>query len=282
MENTVDPKILELFTFYRHTVSRIYNDLQFWQDFLNRRIEEYRNTIMKNNNSVYVSIFCVYNVLFQSGDEALQLKCHPEEYKILSDDLEKHADAFFSWIKNSSIVKAYHACERFLLGTIASYFFKNIADPLKDESSLQKINNAIISYLSKECNQRYDTKNNRHIIQFVEKKSELVKSFLERDIRSDLKTNGKQFFEFISIMRNIILHNNSFASRNQINNMKSVAKDVFDRFIDMPPGSHEYIVLRIKNDQDLFSNLLILLNDFSINLVKYMLGYADLSFLDMN
>jgi len=146
----------------------------------------------------------------------------------------------------------------------------------------EKINNAIISYLSKECNQRYDTKNNRHIIQFVEKKSELVKSFLERDIRSDLKTNWKQFFEFISIMRNIILHNNSFASRNQINNMKSVAKDVFDRFIDMPPGSHEYIVLRIKNDQNLFSNLLILLNDFSINLVKYMLGYADLSFLDMN
>jgi hypothetical protein len=42
------------------------------------------------------------------------------------------------WIKNSSLVKAYHACERFLLGTIASHFFKNTSDPLKDESSLRK------------------------------------------------------------------------------------------------------------------------------------------------
>ncbi|QIL39076.1 hypothetical protein G7074_07140 [Pedobacter sp. HDW13] len=272
----METEILKAFKIYKRIVFTADTDLSFWKSFLERAIDEY---CIKNPNNIelFTSVFCAYN--FNLDKNEGYLKSSDNIRLIEKNNLKKCGDDFFSSISLLLILKNYVAIETFILQAIHIKYFYLQGSLLGNRKAASRINNEIKAYL-KEINIKSDNKNNRHIIEFLKSKSTSISSFLSSKIRVDLDTSWGNFFEIISILRNIIAHQDQVVTSDTINEIKSKGKILFkNHFITKKKEVDKAnFTLNIKNT----SNFLAFFNDFSLNIVKLMFEEKDLKFLGMN
>jgi len=276
MGNNSNQDILTIFEIYRNTILSVDSDLRFWQSFLKLSIEDYRKKEFQPEE-LYSAIFVAYNIEPTTSNG--WLKASTKALSIKSKDLEIHSKDFFSWVMNLSILKAYNSLEVFFIQSIHLAYFSTQKSPLNDKKATEKIHQEIKAYLTT-SGINADTKNNRHIIQFLKQKSANIKSFLNQPQRIDLTTTWENFFELISILRNVIAHQGTVVSDDTLNEIKSKAKDVFQRHFALSPNPLNFKNLRPIDDQ--FLNLIFLMNDFAVNTVKLMFDKNDLSMFEMD
>jgi hypothetical protein len=278
MENYRDNgnKILKAFEIYKNIVFETGMDLSFWKSFMELSINEYK----KGNSQaseLFTAGFFVYN-LSPINSQGF-LKSHEAIRSIGSNKLEEYKSDFFSWISNLVILKTYNALEIFILQAIHIKYFSTDEDLIGSKKVVDYVNKEIRAYL-KETGTNIDTKNNRHIIQFLKAKSTTISSFLDIPVRIDLNTNWENLFALVSILRNVIAHQGTVISSDTHNEIKSKAKDIFQRYFTLVKDENDYTNLQPNNEQ--FSNFLSLFNDLSLNIVKFMFEKDDLKFIGMN
>lgn len=263
------------FAVYKNTVWEISTDIQYWQSFLKWAIKEYQE---KTNypDLLFEAGFCVYDIDYstQSG----LLKSHNKTFTIYKSELENHRQDFINWVMNLSIIKAYNAVELFLLEAIKILYLPANQNSVNSKRNIDQIQKSIKEYLlANGCT--YDTKNNRHIIEFLKANSSSFTMFLSNPIRVDLETNWANYFEFLSILRNIISHQGMTININVLNEIKSKSKDIFQRHFELVEDSYGFMSLHPK--ESVFPGFLFLINDFTLNTIKHVASQPNLDFLDM-
>ncbi|SFA56702.1 hypothetical protein SAMN04488511_11689 [Pedobacter suwonensis] len=271
-----DNRILNAFEIYKNTVFTTDTDLSFWKSFLQTSINNY-----KANNPTQVGLyeagFYVYE--YSSKHEDGHLKGHKISRLIKTDNLEIDKNDFISWISNLATLKIYNALENFILQAIHIRYFMENKHAVGSKKATDKLNIDIKTYLLNH-NLKVDTKNNRHIIQFLRSKSSNVTSFLERKMNIDLATKWGDFFELISILRNVIAHQGTIVSSDTQNEIKSRAKDIFQRHFSL--NKDEFGLKRLQPNNEQYASFINYFNSFSLHVVQCIFDEDDLKFLGMN
>ncbi|MGG9964755.1 hypothetical protein [Ferruginibacter sp. SUN106] len=271
MQDLLETDVKNIFDFYRSSVFSISNDLHFWKVFLDSTIEKSYKEDTKRKH--FESIFSVYDLSHNSPDGLL--KTYKEVFEISNQNLDGYKKRFFSWIMNLAVVKIYNSCELLLLRTIQLEYYPSLGNPLESKKNGDKVSNQVKRFLV-----AVDSRNNRHLVEFLKRKSILFEEFSRQETRLSSDTNWIQFFEFISILRHIIVHQGGIIDKDAFNLIKSVSKKTFEDFFNLQEDKNGYNVLEPK-DGDYFLNFVNLINDFSLNTAKFVLGKRDLAFLDM-
>ncbi len=250
-------------------------DLQFWNGFLKNSIVKYQKyeTLPRK---IYSSLFSAYEIDLSSNNGFL--KIYNESKSVNTVELQEIREKFFSWVINCSIVRIYIAIETAFIQTIWVTYFAELNNPLDSKHNLERLSNGIKNSL-KEAGKKNDTKNNRHIIEFLELKSTDYKRFIKQPIRTDLKTDWSQFFELLSILRNIVSHTGTKVSDDLLNEIKGNAKDIFERYFNLVKDKHGFN--HINANQEQFGNFLNLTNDYTLNSLKIIRNEKDFNFLKM-
>ena len=201
-------------------------------------------------------------------------------FTIEIDDLTTHSNNFFIWVMNLSMIRMYSSLELLLLRTIRSTYFPSIQDPIIGKQQTNKAIEEIKIFL-KCSGQAIDTKNNRYILAFLKLKSSEANSFFGNSINSvNWKTNWESFYEFFSILRNVIAHHGMLISPSIRNELNSKAGDILNHFFEQPIDRKETEILKPKDEQH-FLNFTILVSDFAANTVKFIAGQNTLSFIGL-
>lgn len=250
-------------------------DLQFWNKFLKGAVTRYQQT-ESYPREIYSSLFGAYDIDLSSNSGFS--KIYNESKSINTTELQEIREKFFAWVINCSIVRTYIAVETAFIQTIWATHFPTLDNPLDSKKNLEKLSKAIKSSL-KESGRKNETKNNRHIIEFFKSKSIDYKKFLLQPIRIDLNTDWTQFFELLSILRNIVSHIGSKVSNDLINEIKESAKDIFERHFNLVEDKYGF--KHINANQEQFGNFLNLVNDFTLNSLKIIRNEKDFDFLKM-
>lgn len=274
MNNTNTPAIAKAFEAYKDTLFTVDNHLKFWSHVLQRFINDLGTE--KALLPLYQALFAAYDRDYQSHSG--KLVTHNMVFAIEKAELEDEKKQFFSWIMNLSILKAYNAAELFLLQAIVLNHFPTLINPVEGKKHAERVHKEICNYLDNNGVEP-NKSNNRHVIQFVKLKSIKAASFLEHTMNVDLKTTWEGFFELFSILRNIIIHNSLIVSQDVHNNIKSIAKDIFERHFALYTDSAGYNILQ--PDEKKFDNFIIQINDFVLNAIKFISGEDTLAFLSM-
>ena len=275
MDETSKKRLFEAFEAYRGTVFGVDVDLRFWQSIVKDLIGEYQLSGAPTS-MLFSAVFHAYNLDPFSNHG--YLKTQEDAFSILKGDLENHRKAFFAWVTNLSILKIYNALEIFLIQAIHLRYFPNHDSPIGNKDATGNLNKEIKAFLTTQSI-KVDTKNNRHLICFLRNRSVEIASFLEFPIRVDLKTSWQDFFELVSILRNVIAHQGTIVGKNTHNEIKSRGRDIFHRHFVLSKGSNGY--LNLVPIEESFSNFIIILNDFAVNCVKLMFNEKDLSIFDL-
>ncbi|NLA25327.1 MAG: hypothetical protein GX879_10215 [Bacteroidales bacterium] len=267
-------KIKKIFDDYREVVFSTNIDLYFWKSFTDKAIEDYIS-IHGNSKLLYQAIFSV-NDLNSSNNNKLP-DFYQKEISISTSNLKERRQHLYSWMINLSLLKIYNAVEIFLLRSISLKYFSYLDDPLSSKNACIKLDKNI-SLEFKNNNLKKDGKNNRYLIDFIKFKSADFSEFAKQPIRSDLNTNWYNFFELISILRNIIVHNGMLITEDIENEIKSKAKDIFERHFNIDVSNSMPLLIPIENK---IRDFMYLYNDFSLNTIKFLFEQKDLSFLGM-
>lgn len=271
MNSTQNIGLLDAFETYRNTIISITDSRRFWQGFLKLAISKYQNE-EGNPDEVYSSVFAAHDLKHDSSGGSLMV--HTSDFSIQTGELERHREIFSYWEMNNSLLRAYNAMELFLLNAIhQSYFSQTGAFESK------KADAEIKGYL-KNNGYKSDSKNNRHIIQFLKAVSPEISSFLAQKMNTDLSTIWENFFELISILRNVIAHNNMTVEPDTHNEIRSKGKDIFERHFAV--STHTESFFNLKANEEQFNNFINLVNSLTLNLVKFVSKETSLSFLDMS
>lgn len=267
--------IQKAFDNYKSAIFTVDNDLQFWKSFLSLSIKNYQNqdSISKD---VRTSVFAVYDIDFSTNEGYLKL--HEEITHIKTADLEEHRILFFIWVMNLSLLKCYNAMETFLFLGIWINFFPSLNNPTESKKSADRLQKEIKDNLLKN-NLNADTKNNRHLIEFLKSNSVEFNQFSQNKIRIDLTTIWVNYFELLSILRNIIAHQGTFVNNDTLNEIKSKSRDIFERHFDIKIDINNEKHLQPKENN--FRDLIGLVNDFVVNTIKFISKENNLSFLKL-
>jgi hypothetical protein len=156
--------------------------------------------------------------------------------------------------------------------------FINLPNPALRKRNTDLIQRKIREILRQESKSN-ETKNNRHLVQYLSLNSPEYQAFLSRPIRIDLETTWTEFYELFSILRNIFSHVGSKVDNDTLNEIRSKAKDIFERHFtiieDKQGEKHLFAV------QDQVGNFLNLINDFTLNTVKIVRNESNFEFLKM-
>jgi hypothetical protein len=271
MSSTQNRGLLDAFDTYRSTIISITDSRKFWQGFLKLAISKYQNE-EGSPDEIYSSVFYAHDRKHDSIGGALMV--HTSDFSIQTSELETHREMFSYWEMNNSLLRAYNAMELFLLNAIHQSHFSQTG-----VFDSRKVDAEIKGYL-KNNGYKTDSKNNRHIIQFLKAVSPEINSFLDLKINTDLNTTWENFFELISILRNVIAHNNMTVEPDTHNEIRSKAKDIFERHFRISSDPDSFF--NIKANEEQFNNFINLINSLTLNLVKFISGEGSLSFLDMS
>lgn len=265
--------IIDSFEIYKESIFSINYDINFWKSFLKLSIERFPEKVERN---LFTAIFCAYD--HDSNTIQGTLKCHEKVYKTNISDLEKKRIEFFQWIMNLSILKSYNSLEILIHRSIQLAFYPKLPNPIMGKKQTENIQNQIRDFLTNK-NVSIITKNNDYLMQFLRIKSSKLASFLDLPMNTDLNTTWIEFFYLISILRNIIAHCNMVIQLDIQNEIKSKAKDVFERFFEIKPNMNGLPTLSPIVDQ--FENFITYLNSLSLSIYKYVFNENDLSFIGL-
>ena len=269
----VNSEIISIFNVYKDSIFGIENDLRFWKGFLKVAIDNYSKF---EEREIYTSIFGAYDIDYLSN--AGYLKCHKEIFQISTPDLETKRQDFFNWIINLSVLRAYNSLEILLLRSIQKSYYSNFEDPLNGKKQSDKIQNEIRDFLIANSI-KFETKNNEHLLQFLIKKSPKIDTFLSHKMNVDLNTTWLNFFFIISILRNIIAHQGMIIQPNLLNDIKSKAKDVFERYFSLKNNISGFQILSPIEKE--FGNFLTYVNSFSLTMNKLIFNKDNLDFIGL-
>lgn len=259
---------------YRQIISSITTDLEFWREFLELSINNYQ--------SQKVTPDVIYEVAFMVNDidvsNNAMMTDSPRPIYLKTADLEEHRKLFFIWIMNLSLEKSYNALEIFLQQAIWLKYFPSLENPTISKKSSDALQRAI----KKEITHKglsIDVKNNRHLIAFLKIKSQDFEKFISLPINKDSKTTRENFFELISILRNIVAHRGTTITNDIVNDIKSKSKDIFEKyFIVSCDDNKDKHINPVESE---FSNLISLTKDLTVNSVKFINNETDLKFIGM-
>ncbi len=177
---------------------------------------------------------------------------------------------------NLSIPRVYNAIEILLLSAVMDEYFNKELDLKKFKTQQGEMNRAIRDYFDNNSLGRYESKNNRHILKYLGHKSAEINNFLNQNVRVDLNVNWQQFFEFISILRNVVTHNGMMMSKDVINQINSNAESLYGKYFSDSILKEDLVLL--SPIQDLFLNVLNMTNEFALNMVKFIKNKPNLGF----
>jgi len=267
--------IVNAFEKYQEIIFKIDVDLNFWTSFMNASISTYQQrTDMPDE--LYVASYAVYD--WDISAAVGYLKMSPRTRALNKADLNQERSDFFTWIRNMAVLKAYNALEVFLINAVWITYFPEEKDPTSSKRASDNIQNKIKEQLIFSGLQT-DNKNNRHLIEFLKLVIPDYSEFLVAPINIDLTTNWGDFFEMFSVLRNIIAHQGSLINIDVLNEIKSKAKDIFQRHFDVFKDEFNEFYLKPKEIE--FSNFISSVNTFTLNTVKFASGQVDFNFLGM-
>lgn len=269
----MNQQALDSFNIYKESLFSIDNDLRFWRHFIKSSIENFQKI---GDREINTAIFCVYDHQFDKIGGIL--KCHKKVYRTKESELEKRRIDFFIWVMNLSILKAYNALEILILQAIQIAYFPNLTNPITGKKQSNNLQNRIKDYL-KLNSVKIDTKNNDHLIQFLILNSTKLKCFLELPMNVDLSSKWIDFFYLISILRNTVAHNGMVLHKDVHNEIKSKARDIFERHFEIILDSNELPILCPRDSN--FCDFLNKVNSLSVSICKFVFDENDLSFLEL-
>lgn len=251
-------------------------DLRFWKHFLSTSIKNYQ---LENPENRWINEagFSLYNLRPDGKNTWLHVSNNTSTIEI--KDLEKHSDDFFIWVMNLSIVHVYNAAELFLLNAIQLKYFPNLKPIDNNKKNANKIITEIKNHLVT-AGKSVDTTNNRYIIEFLKEKSSDFESFLDLKVNIDWTTKWDGFYEFFSILRNIITHHAMTITPDIRNNINSVAKDAFKHYFIQPSKTTDVDILKAKSEHE-FLFFVSHVNDFVANAVKFIAAEIDFKFIGL-
>jgi len=261
---------------YLKTAFQLEVDLRFWKHFLSTSIKNYQ---LENPENRWINEagFSLYNLRPDGQNTWLHVSSNTSTIEI--KDLEKHSDDFFIWVMNLSIVRVYNAAELFLLNVIQLKYFPNLKPIDNNKKNANKIITEIKNHLVT-AGKSIDTTNNRYIIEFLKEQSSDFESFLDLKVNIDWTTTWNGFYEFFSILRNIITHHAMTITPDIRNNINSVAKDAFKHYFIQPSKTTDVDILKAKNEHE-FLFFVSHVNDFVANAVKFIAAEIDFKFIGL-
>lgn len=262
-----------IFNIYKKSIFEIENDLRFWKRFLTASIKTYEEN---DERTIHQAIFTAYDHEFQKIGG--KLKRAEEVYETKTTDLAKRRNEFFIWVMNLSILKAYNSIEILLLQLIQLRYFDVLEDPINGKSQTDKVTSKICEVL-KQNGIRPEKRNNRYLIDFLAMKSQKLNSFFELPMNVDLKTKWAGFFNFVSILRNVVAHCGMILHLDVKNEIKSVAKDIFERYFETSVGDEGLPKLSPRVEE--FGNFINYLNSFSVSVLKFAFDQDNLNFIGL-
>lgn len=266
-----------IFDEYVKTVFQLEVDLRFWKRFIDTSIDKYQ-VDSPENRWIHEAGFAIYNIPLGGGT---WLHTSKDTKTIEIDDLPKNNIDFFTWIMNLSMVRVYNSLEVLLVRAIRVRFYPQLDDPGKGRREINKVHEAVRNDL-KTAGLPTDIKNQRHLIAFLSCKSPEMGSFLQVSVNPvNWKTSWKNYFEWISILRNIIAHQEMMVTPDVRNDMNSIAGDMLSHYFKAPVNRKSSELLQ-PFDIHSFLNFLSHVNDFSANTLKFIAGEASMDFIGLD
>ena len=262
---------------YLKTAFQLEIDLRFWKHFLSTSIKDYK---LENPENRWINEtgFSLYNLQPDGLNTWLHVSKQTSSIEI--KDLETHSDNFFTWIMNLSIIRLYNASELFLLQAIQLKYFPSLQPLNSNKKNANKVVAEIKNYFGAN-GQSFDTTNNRYLIEFLKAKSSDFTSFLQLKVNVDWTTTWDGFYEFFSILRNVITHHAMIITPDIRNNLNSVAKDAFTHYFIQSSNTMDIDILKPKNEHD-FLFFVSHVNDFVSNAVKFIAEEPNFDFIGLH
>lgn len=276
MISSIPDPIQQSFNLYKETINSLSTDLVFWNHILESSAENKISKLVDSTRDLNQSVFTVYDIPHDSNNGRLWADTLIRN--INSANIKQYKDEFLNWVLNQTITKSYNICELFLARCIQLKHFPEMTNPMDgDKTSFLTVMQGVKKML--ELNGiKYETTNNKYIIDFISLTSLSFKYFIEQQIKIDDQTTWKMFFKLFSVLRNVVTHNNSVISANSKNLIKSVAKETFIQNFEIKTvNGIEKLWHKDKGN----SGFIGLVNNFTINSAKFILDKNDLSFLDL-
>jgi len=266
-----------IFTDYVRTVFQLEVDIRFWKGFVDTSIDKYQED-NPANTWIHAAGFSIYNIPLGGGT---WLQTSKDTKAIEIEDLPKNNKDFFTWIMNVSLVRVYNSLELLLVKAIQVEYYPGLADPGKGRKEINKIHEAVRNDL-KSAGLSAETKNQRHLIEFLKWKSAEFCLFMEVSVNpANWKTNWRNYFEWISTLRNLIAHQEMLVTPDVWNDMNSIAGDMLAHYFEAPVDRKNTEMLR-PLDVQLFLNFVSHINDFAGNTLKYVAGESTMSFIGLD
>ena len=267
--------IVIAFEKYKNVIFNADVDLNFWTSFIDAEIATYQ----KRTNipdEIYVALFVAYDldIYTQHGF----LKSNPSTRSLYKSDLKQQRVNFFIWIRNLAVLKSYNALEIFLIQAIWINYFSNEKDPISSKKAADNIQSKIKEHLNIN-GLPTDSRNNRHLMEFLKNKISGYSDYLDSPLNVDLTTTWGNYFEMFSVLRNIIAHQGTVINIDTLNEIKSKAKDIFLRHFEVVKDEFKESHLQPKESN--FRDFISIVNTFVLNTVKFAVGESNLIFLNM-
>jgi hypothetical protein len=225
---------------------------------------------------LFEALFAVYNIESKGPDGSL------EDFKktisVSGENAGEKKQLFMAWVMNLTVLKLYTSTEVFLLQAIWLRFYPHLKNPTFNKKAADALHKEIITHLISR-GLSTDSTNNRYLLIYLKDQSPEISSFLGQPMRIDLTTTWGIYFELFSILRNIIAHQGTIVSLDAKNDIQSKAKDVFQRHFLLVNDENRNLHLVPVVEQ--FDNFLVFVNDFSVNMVKFLFSEEDFRFLDI-
>jgi hypothetical protein len=275
MKSTQEFNIVSAFKIYKDVIFNVDIDLNFWTSFLSTSIENYQKD-EKVSRIIYEAVFCTYDhdINIKEG----YLKGYNTTREIYTRDLKTERINFFSWIRNLSIIKSYTALEILLIQALWLTFYPELNNPTNSKKDADYIQEKVKKSL-RLVGLAINTKNNKHLLEFLKMSNPEFSIFLERTIRIDSKTTWSNFFEMLSTLRNIIAHHGTLVSVDAHNSLKSLSKDIFESHFEVITDLNYQSHLYPKEEH--FSAFISYINEFAVNAIKFISKEKNLGFLNM-
>ncbi len=267
--------ISSAFENYKSTVLAVSSDLNFWRSFITFSIKKYQEQPVKPEE-IFAAGFAAFNISNKTG-LGFAVGFDRGGISMKTEDLEIHAKNLFSWIMNLSILKIYNVMEIFLLQGIWLKYFPHLNNPTRSKKDNDALINEIRNCL-KAAQLPVDAKNNRYLIEFLKLNSPAFKDFAKRGTIWYPDITWAQYFELTSIIRNIVAHKGTHVSSDTLNEMKSKYRSAFEaQYEVVQDGNGEKHIRPFENQ---IGGIFDLMNDFSINAIKFINDEKDFSFLE--
>lgn len=210
-------------------------------------------------------IFGTYDI--GNGNSTGWLNTRSEVKSITRDSINSDKNAFLQEIINLSIVRYQNALVTLLIQAINECYVKINQFDVCNRTCLNKFFHSLS--LRRE-------ENDKHLLTFLESKSNLVKEFLDTNCNIDLNANWRDLFEFYGIIRNTIVHNGMLMSWDKYKTYLTVENDIFHYFFEKPEKAKLFLLKPRLDRIGLFANYS---DQLATNIIRRLADKPDLTFL---